>query len=67
MTATRTTTAVVSELLCDPPAAITGPVASTLLRSLGLTPADRDFAATVVAGHVESLDAWADRVLGGTP
>lgn len=62
---TRTQTAVVSELLCDPPALIEGPVAGSLLRSLGLTDRDRDFAATVVAGHAETLDAWADRVLGG--
>jgi hypothetical protein len=62
---TRTQTAVVSELLCSGAPVIDGPVAGSLLRSLGLTKEDRDFAASKVAGHVEGLDDWADRVLGG--
>ena len=53
------TEAVVSALLCDPPATITGPIAQSLVRSLDLDP---NYQATVAAGYVESLDEYTIRI-----
>ncbi|WP_405461512.1 hypothetical protein OG786_29055 [Streptomyces sp. NBC_00101] len=55
----RTETVVVSTLLTNPPARITGPVATPLIRSLGL---DRDYEDTVAAGYVDTLDEYAARM-----
>ncbi|MFE9886816.1 hypothetical protein [Streptomyces scopuliridis] len=65
-------TAVLSALLCDLPdaaAEVRAPIASSLIRSLGLTerPVDPDFQASVDAGYVEWPDEWAARVLGEAP
>ncbi|MFE2850641.1 hypothetical protein ACFXJO_05835 [Streptomyces lavendulae] len=54
---------VTSVLLSDPPPAL---VAPALLRGLGLLPreVDPDFAATVAAGYVESVEAFGARIEG---
>ncbi|MFJ3084650.1 hypothetical protein ACIPJG_33540 [Streptomyces halstedii] len=56
----RTETVVVSHLLSDPPPTITGPVATSILRSLHLV--DPDYADTVASGYVESLEEFAARI-----
>ncbi|MEV0917895.1 hypothetical protein AB0I93_27005 [Streptomyces sp. NPDC049967] len=69
MTARRTTTAVVSELLTelpDAPTATRALVAPQLLRALGLTKEQRDYEDTVAAGYVESPDEFAVRIGGGS-
>jgi hypothetical protein len=58
-------TAIVSELLCDLPDAepqVREAVSAHLLRALRVV--DSDYTASLAAGHVEDLDAWAARVLG---
>ncbi|MEU7032676.1 hypothetical protein ABZ958_03195 [Streptomyces sp. NPDC046237] len=58
-------TAIVSELLCEldvAPAPIREAAGAQLLRALDLV--DPDYTASLAAGHVESLDDWARRVLG---
>jgi hypothetical protein len=57
---TRIETAALSQLLCDPEAA--AHVGGPLLRSLGLVPVDRDFADTVAAGYVESVEEFGARI-----
>lgn len=72
MSAPTVETVVLSELLSDLPKAapaVTAKVAGPLLRALGLVeplPADPDFADTEASGYVETAEAWADRVLGGS-
>jgi hypothetical protein len=55
----RTETVVVSTLLTNPPARITGPVATALIRSLRL---DRDYEDTVAAEYTEPLDEYVARM-----
>ncbi|MFC8272326.1 hypothetical protein ACFUJR_07240 [Streptomyces sp. NPDC057271] len=66
-------TAIVSELLCDLPDAepqIREAAGAQLLRALNLVEIERGlqttvaYTASLAAGHVEDLDAWAARVLG---
>ncbi|MBB4984959.1 hypothetical protein [Streptomyces nymphaeiformis] len=60
-------TAIVSALLCDldaAPAPVRDTAGGMLLRSLGLTAPDPDYAASIRDGHTESLDDWTRRVLG---
>lgn len=67
MSARRTTTAVVSELLTDlpdAPPATRAMVVPQLLRALGLTKEQRDYQDTVAAGYVETLDQFAVRIGG---
>lgn len=54
----RTETVVVSTLLSDPPPVITGPVATSIVRSLGLDP---NYADSHARGFVETLDEYAAR------
>lgn len=64
----RTTTAVVSELLSDLPDAppeARDQIAPQLLRALGLTKRERDYADTVAAGYVETPEQFLARI-GGT-
>jgi len=57
----RTETVAMSHLLCDDaPPVITGPVAESLIRSLRLI--DPNYADTVDAGYVESLEAYTIRI-----
>ncbi|MGW1696498.1 hypothetical protein [Streptomyces sp. NPDC002399] len=63
----RTTTAVVSELLTDLPAAPAETrdlVAPQLLRALELTKAERDYKDTVAAGYVETPEQFRARIGG---
>lgn len=53
---------VVSELLTAHPV-VPAEVGGPLLRALGLVERDPDFAASLDAGFVEDVDAWAARVL----
>ncbi|MGQ4513622.1 hypothetical protein [Streptomyces sp. DW26H14] len=69
MTVLRPETAVVSQLLCDLPDAPADQqqrYGAALVRAPRLHDPDPDFAASVAAGHVETPDAWAARVLGHT-
>ncbi|MEU0355699.1 hypothetical protein [Streptomyces cyaneofuscatus] len=59
----RTETVTVSHLLCDAPPLITGPVATSIVRSLNLV--DRDYQDTVDAGYVETLEEFAIRISKG--
>lgn len=68
MTLMRTETAIRSELLCDLPDLAPDrkqAMGAALVRALRLLSPDPDFAATEAADFTESLDDWADRVLGG--
>ncbi|MFF1843102.1 hypothetical protein ACFVW9_15315 [Streptomyces sp. NPDC058217] len=65
MTARRTTTAVVSELLSDlpdAPPATRAQIAPQLLRALGLTKEQRDYQDTVAAGYVETPAEFGARI-----
>lgn len=60
--------AVTLTTLPDAPAEVQRELGAGLVRALGLAPqreVDPDYAASVAAGYVESLDEWAERVLGG--
>ncbi|WP_030917484.1 hypothetical protein [Streptomyces sp. NRRL B-24720] len=54
----RTETVIVSTLLSDPPPVITGPVAQSIVRALGLDP---NYADSLARGFVETLDQFAVR------
>ncbi|MFE7237257.1 hypothetical protein [Streptomyces sp. NPDC057580] len=56
----RTDIVTVSHLLSDPPPVITGPVATSIVRSLRLI--DPNYQATVDAGYVETLDEYTLRI-----
>jgi hypothetical protein len=55
----RTETVIVSTLLSDPPPVITGPVAQSIVRSLGL---DLDYADSLARGFVETREQFAARI-----